>query len=151
MPSQEHAVENILHDLQVKKNHGLILPILEKTMKEFIASLADDLNISAALGVIFDMIREINTLCDAERIGISEAEDVLDFLAKTDEVLGVFSLKNPQAEPIAQELLDALAKREEARVKKDWKVADDCRLFIQSQGYLIKDTPQGPQLKKIRG
>ncbi|HEY2810332.1 MAG TPA: cysteine--tRNA ligase [Rhabdochlamydiaceae bacterium] len=149
IPVKEHAVENILHDLKVKKSHGFIFPILDKTMKEFKLHLADDLNISAALASIFDMVRQVNTLCDEGRIGISEAEDVLDFLGKCDEVLGVLSLI-PQAETIGQELLDALARREKARLEKNWKMADECRLFIQSQGYLIKDTPQGPQLKKVK-
>jgi cysteinyl-tRNA synthetase len=145
--SSTRIVETILQDLTVKKNHGFILPLLEKAMEQFSSHLADDLNISPALAALFDMVREVNTLCDQGKIGISEAEDVLDFLRKIDQVLGVLPL-HLQEESIPVELEEALKKREAARAEKDWKGADACRDLIHSHGYLIEDTPQGPRLKK---
>lgn len=147
MPARSHMVETILHDLKVKKDHGFILPLLERTMDQFVFHLADDLNISPAMASIFDMIREVNGLCDQGKIGISEAEDVLDFLKKIDQVLGVLPFHH-QEEHIPSELEEALKKRETARVEKNWKKADACRDFIQSSGYLIEDTPYGARLKK---
>lgn len=146
---QEHTVNGILHDLKVKKNHGLVLPILQRTMHAFVSHIADDLNISPALASLFDMVREINALCDTDRIGITEAEDILDFLSKIDQVLGILP-KGVQEEQIPQELLDALSRREIARSERNWKMADECRQLIHSQGYLIEDTPQGARLKKAR-
>jgi cysteinyl-tRNA synthetase len=147
LPAQTSMVETILHNLKVKKDHGFILPLLEKTIDQFAAHLADDLNISPALAAIFDMVREVNILCDLGKIGISEAEDVMDFLAKIDQVLGVLPLK-PEEESVPSELEEALKKRETARVEKNWKLADECRDLIQSCGYLIEDTPHGARLKK---
>ena len=146
-PSQTGVVDTILHDLKVKKDHGFILPLLEKTMEQFASNLADDLNISPALASLFDMVREINILCDSGKIGISEAEDVLDFLHKIDQVLGVLPL-HPEEEPIPMELEVALQKRETARSEKNWKAADECRDLIQARGYVIEDTPHGARLKK---
>ncbi len=147
MPSPSNIVSNILKDLKVKKEYGFVLPLLEKTIDQFTASLADDLNISPALASLFDMVREVNILCDQGKIGISEAEDVLDFLKKVDQVLNVLPLQ-PEEEPIPPELEDALKKRETARAEKNWKAADEARDLIQSRGYLIEDTPQGARLKK---
>jgi cysteinyl-tRNA synthetase len=147
LPAQTGIVEMILNDLKVKKDHGFILPLLEKTMDQFAANLADDLNISPALAAIFDMVREVNMLCDQGKIGISEAEDVMDFLAKIDQVLGIFSLQ-PEEELVPPELEEALKKRESARTEKNWKLADEWRDFIQSRGYFIEDTPYGARLKK---
>lgn len=147
MPSPSNIVSNILKDLKVKKDHGFVLPLLEKTIDQFAAALADDLNISPALASLFDMVREVNSLCDQGKIGISEAEDVLDFLKKVDQVLNVLPLQ-PEEEPIPPELEDALKKRETARAEKNWKAADEARDLIQSRGYLIEDTPQGARLKK---
>lgn len=141
------AVETILGDLKIKKDHGFIFPLLQKTMEEFSSHLADDLNISPALAALFDMVREVNSLCDAGKIGISEAEDVLDFLHKIDQVLQVLPLQ-PTEEPIPLELQEALERREAARVEKNWRIADECRDLIQARGYLIEDTPQGARLKK---
>lgn len=147
LSAKSSMVETILHDLKVKKNHGFILPLLEKAMDQFLSGLSDDLNISTSLASVFDMVREVNSLCDQEKIGISEAEDVLDFLHKIDRVLGVLPLQ-PEEERVPPELEDALKKRETARIEKNWKVADECRDLILSRGYLIEDTPHGARLKK---
>jgi cysteinyl-tRNA synthetase len=147
IPSQTNMIDTILHDLKVKKDHGFILPLLNKAIEQFAFNLADDINISAALAAIFDMVREVNSLCDQEKIGILEAEDVLDFLHKIDQVLGVLPLQS-QEELIPAKLEEALERRETARVEKNWKVADECRDFIHSHGYWIEDTPHGARLKK---
>jgi cysteinyl-tRNA synthetase len=139
--------ESPQNNLKVKKDHGCLLPLLENTMEQFAANLADDLNISPALAALFDMVREVNILCDQGKIGISEVEDVLDFLAKADRVLGVLPLK-PEEEVIPLELEEALKKREVARAEKNWKMADEYRDLIQSHGYLIEDAPHGARLKK---
>jgi cysteinyl-tRNA synthetase len=143
----DQVVEKILHGIQEKKSHGLVFPILEKTEEAFATHLADDLNISAALASLFDMIREVNALCDQGKIGIREAEDVLDFLAKIDAVLGVLPLRDEEEE-IPAELEEALQRREKARAEKNWKEADACRDMIHKAGYLIEDTPTGARLKK---
>ncbi len=150
VPAQTHAMESILRDLKIKKNHGFVLPILHKTMDAFLGSLAEDLNISSALAALFEMVREVNGLCDQAKIGISEAEDILDFLKQIDEMLGVLPLEKEE-EQIPEELVQALAKREAARTEKNWQIADECRAFIQSKGYVIEDTPQGARLKKTSG
>lgn len=130
-----------------KMNKALVLPLLEKAMEQFTFHLADDLNISPALAALFELVREINALCDQEKIGVSEAKDILDFLAKIDQVLGVLPL-NQEEEVVPPELEVALKKRESARLEKNWKVADECRDLIYARGYLIEDTPQGARLKK---
>jgi len=145
--ADSHVVDKILHDLKVKKDHGFILPLLVKTMEAFTSHLADDLNISPALAALFDMVREVNSLCDAGQIGISEAEDVLDFLRVIDQVLGVLPLELAKEE-IPAELEEALQEREKARCAKDWKKADYFRDKIHAHGYLIEDTPQGARLKR---
>ena len=98
-------------------------------------------------GRIFLQHEVCERLCDQGKIGISEAEDVLDFLHKIDQVLGVLPLQ-PEEESIPSELLEALEKRERARIQKDWTMADQCRDLIHARGYLIEDTPHGARLKK---
>ena len=124
-----------------------LLPLLEEAKRQFYSYLADDLNISAALAALFDFVREVNTLCDQDEIGLIEAEDILDFLTKIDEVLAVLPLA-PLEETLPEDLLEILSQREQARSERNWKRADECRLFIQSRGYLIEDTPEGARLKK---
>lgn len=144
---QPVVLESILQEIQVKKEHGFILPILKRATEQFDAALSDDLNISQALATVFEMVREVNALCDQGKIGIAEAEDVIDFLLRIDQVLGVLPLGQKEETP-PPELEAALKKRETARAEKNWKAADACRDQILEAGYLIEDTPHGVRLKK---
>jgi cysteinyl-tRNA synthetase len=114
--------------------------------EQFRAALVDDLNISPALAVLFDLLRELNTLCDANCLGRSDAQDVLSLLKKWDAVLGVLPLEGE--EPIPQKLQFLLQQREEARLKKNYSLSDQLRKEIFEQGYAIEDTAAGARLKK---
>lgn len=122
-------------------------PVLVRAYTAFSGSLADDLNTSAALAALFEMVREVNVLSDEGKIGRRDAEKVLSLLKRFNEVLGVLSFEKPIG-AIPRELEEALAQRIEARRQKNWALADQLRDFIANQGYIIEDTAQGARLKK---
>lgn len=120
---------------------------LERADLRFKSALADDLNISVAFAALFDLIRELNALCDEGKMGKKDAQDVLRLLAEWDRVLGVLPLEKKE-EAVPEDLLGFLEKRERARREKNWKVSDQMRDAILERGYLIEDTPTGARLKK---
>ena len=120
---------------------------LETAQKTFSEALADDLNISVALASLFEMVRAVNQLCDEGLVGKEGAQAVLAQLKDFDSVLGIIPLERKDLE-IPAELLEALKKREEARLAKDWALADEQRDLITASGYIIEDTPSGPRLKQ---
>lgn len=120
---------------------------IHTALRLFSESLADDLNISAALAALFDFVREINILCDAHKIHEGDAQHVLAFLKHINSVLGVLSFE-AEAEAIPVDLEEALQKRLQARKDKNWALADTLRDFIHSRGYIIEDTAAGARLKK---
>ncbi len=124
-----------------------VLAVLERADEKFRQEIGDDLNISNALAVLFDLVRELNTACDGGKMGMAEAHRALDLLKKWDAVLGVLPLGETESE-VPQDLQMCLIRREEARRKKNWKLSDEMRDQIQARGYLIEDTPQGARLKK---
>ncbi len=136
-----------LRQIQQATNAGFVEPFLKNAHTLFSEALADDLNISPAFAAVFDLVREINCLCDAGKVGKEEAQKILDLLEQFDQVLGVLPLQT-NSEEISQELQDLLAKREEARSSKNWKAADASRDAILARGYIIEDTPAGARLKK---
>lgn len=121
--------------------------ILKTAEEMFYAHLADDLNISAALAALFELIRQVNTLCDEKKVSLSEAKKIFTFLQKIDTVLGCIFVEE---ESIPEDLQEALRLRQHARREKNWKLADSYRDKIQTRGYCIEDSPQGPRLKKMR-
>lgn len=128
------------------QDSGLVKPVLERTLRAFTEGLADDLNISASLAAIFDMVREINSLSDQHKVGAKEGQDTIALMQRFNSVLGFLKFEKST---IPQELYDALDKRNQARKEKNWALADSLRVFISDRGYAIEDTPQGIRLKKM--
>lgn len=136
-----------LQEIQSPDHGGKVKGALERAYNAFAGALADDLNISLALAGVFELVREVNGFCDEQKISSQEADAVLALLKRFNEVLGLLDFEKQNAD-VPQELEEALAKRIEARAKKDWAMADTLRDFISSRGYVIEDTPQGARLKK---
>lgn len=128
------------------KAFGSLEGALKQAMDDFKAALSDDLNISAALAVLFELVRLVNNLCDQGQVGKPDAMQLLMLLRKWDSVLGFLPMEG-NIISVPKELEEALLRREEARKRKDWKEADAQRDFILASGYLIEDTPHGPKLK----
>ncbi len=124
-----------------------VQPFLDKALKGFKEALSDDLNISGAMASVFDLVREINTLCDHKALSFPQKQKVFKFFQKLDKVLGFLPL-NEKKEVLVHHLEAALQSREKARKEKNWKEADKWRDFLAKEGYLIEDTPEGPRLKK---
>lgn len=120
--------------------------LLEKSDAAFRAALSDDLNISAALATLFDLIRELNTLADAHQLSTADAAQTLHLLHQWNQVLAVLPLE--EAEEIPGDLLEFLQKRDMARREKNFRLSDEMRDAIHARGYLIEDTPAGSRLKK---
>ena len=117
----------------------------EEAEKAFRAGLADDLNISAALAALFDLVRDTNRQLDREQTGGAGAAAVLDVLRRLDAVLGVLDLDTETGIPAA--VSELAAAREAARKSGDFERADSIREALQEQGWLIEDTPEGPRIK----
>lgn len=136
-----------LYEVETVKAGGQISALETEALRGFAEALADDLNISAALASIFDFVREVNCLCDAEQLSREEAQSAIELMKKFDDVLGVLTFEKRE-EVIPEDLQEAFAKRLQARQDKNWKLADELRDFIHQRGYLIEDTPHGARLKK---
>jgi len=121
--------------------------LLEKSDLEFKAALADDINISVALAVVFDLIRELNSWMDEQKLGVNEANQVLALFARWDAVLAIFPLT--PIDKIPSDLQHLLDVREKARREKNFALSDAMRKSIYERGYLIEDTATGARLKKI--
>lgn len=121
--------------------------LIEAARARFKAALADDLNLPLALAALFDSVKEVNRLIDQKKVTAEEGKKVLALFKESDQVLALLPLEEKRALPA--KIKEALKKREEARAQKRWDEADQARHFIEEQGYMIKDTPQGPIVKRV--
>lgn len=117
----------------------------EKAVAAFLAALQDDLNVSAGLGVLFDFLRESNRELDAGAFTAAAARGALEALGKMDEVLAVMEPDASELK-VPEEIQKMADERQAARAAKDWAKADLLRKAIDEAGWIVKDTPKGPQL-----
>jgi cysteinyl-tRNA synthetase len=111
----------------------------------FFTALDDDLNISGAMAVLFETLRESNRSMDEERLTPPQARGLLAWLARVD---GVLALQPDDVAAIPQEVEELLTDRAAARAAKEWKKSDELRDQIAALGWVVKDTKDGQKIIK---
>ena len=106
--------------------------------------MADDFNISGALGVLFDFVHEVNQ----RMAGLSQkdAAVILAYLELLNSVFGI--LAQDDSGSLAADIEAKIARREKARKEKDFARADAIRSELKAQGIILLDTPGGVKWKK---
>lgn len=137
-----------LQEVENPQSGGKTAAILEKTKRAFAEGLADDLNISASLAALFDLVREVNALIDAKHISKTEAQAIVEAFKRFNTVLGVLNFEQ-HVNGVPTDVQEAFEQRLKARQEKRYADSDALRDFIHSKGYVIEDTPQGARLKKV--
>ncbi len=110
----------------------------------FLAALDDDLNISGALGHLFDLVRESNRALDENTLSPAHAAHLAADWARLNRVLAL----EPEAAAIPAEVEALVAQRQAAREAKDWQGSDTLREQIAALGWTVKDTKTGPKLTR---
>lgn len=109
--------------------------------KRFSASMDDDLNVSGALGAVFDFVKEVNPLLDVANLDLNQKNIILASLERANSVFGILLLTRCKLAPEVELLIQ---KREAARESKDWEAADQAREELLRLGVIIHDTSMGP-------
>jgi cysteinyl-tRNA synthetase len=136
-----------LHDTDNKDSKGKVAVLASKLEACFGGSMDDDLDIGTALASLFDFVREINNLLDANMVSKAEAAEVGRLIMQIDAVLGVIGEVKTQ-EVLPAEIDALVQKREEARKAKNWKEADAIRTQLKAMGIVLEDTAQGVRWHK---
>jgi len=133
-----------LADYSGGESNGEATGYIEKVKKGFEEALDDDLNISGALGEIFDFIRDINRLRSENKISVEERDKSLEVMRGFDTVLN-FEIKEQALDAQIEEMIE---KRNEARKNKDYALSDKIRDELLAMGIVLEDTPQGVKWKR---
>jgi len=107
----------------------------------FCDAMDDDLNTADAVSVIFELVREINTVCAEKDVTKAYAVAALAILS---ELCGVLSIGQVEEEKsLDDEIEQLIAQRQAARKAKNWAEADRIRDDLKARGIILEDTPQG--------
>ena len=118
---------------------------VESLPDTFEAALDDDLNISAALGFLFESIRETNRAMDKSELRPATAKSWLSWWDRIDYVLQV---DKEEAAAIPSEIGDIVEARRIARLAKEWQKSDELRDKLASLGWEVRDTKDGQTVTK---
>ncbi len=112
--------------------------------EKFSEALDDDLNISAALGALFELIRDSNRLIDAGSLTAGQASSLLAWRERYETILSF----SADTDTVPDDVLDMLARRAAARARKEWALSDALRDQLLATGWQVKDTKEGQKLSR---
>ncbi len=104
--------------------------------RRFWEAASNDLNIPQGLAVVWEIIK--SNVPDRDKL-----EQLLDF----DQVLGL-DLASVGEVVVPEEVKQLVAQREALRKSGEFVSADEVRLQVEHQGFIIKDTAHGPRTSK---
>lgn len=128
---------------------------LERLYEETLDALCNDLNTSVALAKGFEGTKVI--LRDATHLTHEQGQVARQWLDRINDLLGILRSQYADAatgdrgsaeESAALALMDA---RQKAKSEKDFGLADRLRSEIEAMGYEVRDTPEGPVLRRLSG
>lgn len=131
-------------DRQPNEQERAFMQECDGAKERFVAAMDDDLNTADALGVIFELVREIHRLdvTDVSSEAVRYGKEA--FLGMAD-VLGLLMKQEDDIDPEVQALVD---ERAQARNDKNWKRSDELRDQIKAMGYILEDTAAGQKVRK---
>ncbi len=111
-------------------------------------ALDDDLNISGALGVLFETIRETNRALDVGKLPAEAASSWLQWWERIDRVLAV---SGEETVTLPAEIAALAEARMQARLAKDWRKSDELRDELAARGWEVRDTKDGQKITRRAG
>jgi cysteinyl-tRNA synthetase len=115
--------------------------------EQFEAALDDDLNTSAALAALMELIKESNVALDTGELLEDDRVEINKWIDVVNERLAII----PPMEQLVQsdEEIEALvARRNEAKRNRDYATSDRIRDELLNRGVLIEDTREGTRWRR---
>ena len=119
---------------------------LEVYHQRFLQAVADDLNTPQAIGVLFELTRALNSIDNQDPLAKALYQEILDL----GRILGILRIQTSQWFKIQRirkggsDLSDAeidqlIEERRQARVDKNWTLADEIRDKLQAASIQLED------------
>ena len=121
---------------------------LRQGSSEFEEALDDDLNISGALGSLFETIQETNRALDLDQLDSAAASSWLEWWDRVNSVLALEETKKVSVPPDIADLAEA---RKQARLAKEWRKSDELRDQLADLGWEVRDTKDGQKITRRAG
>ena len=124
---------------------------VRQVSEAFAEHVRSDLNVAAGLGVIFELVRALNSKIDAGELSAGDGEAIRAAFDRFDRVLGVLSLRRAEDRrpPVpVEEIEQLIAARRAARAARNFAEADKIRKDLDARGIVLEDTAAGTRWKR---
>ena len=124
---------------------------LQEAANAFADHVRADLNVAAGLGVVFDLVRALNSRIDAGELHDGDTVAIRETFERFDRVLGIFTLRRREDEepPVpVEEIEQWIRARRAARGARNFAEADKIRKDLDARGILLEDTATGTRWKR---
>lgn len=113
--------------------------IINEYENKFHEAINDDLNMPLAMSIVWEVAKYS-----------VKSKKIADLLLKFDAVLGIkIDELEENNEEIPNDILELVEKRKQARLDKNWELADKLRNEISEKGYNVKDLKDDMIVEKI--
>ncbi|MBQ2872848.1 MAG: cysteine--tRNA ligase [Bacilli bacterium] len=115
--------------------------VYEKYNNNFKEALSDDLNTSNALTVLYDVLK-----------ADTNNSTKLALISSFDKVLSLNLIKKEEEidDDLLKYITDSIEKRKNAKINKDYELADSIRKELLDKGIILKDTREGTTFEVIK-
>jgi len=129
-------------------NEKTFITSLPHYKERFIEAMDDDFNTADAVSVIFELVRESNSITAGDNPSKEFAASTLKMLNELVDVLGLL-YGDEDDKGLDAEIEELINKRQAARSEKKWAEADAIRDKLNEMGITLEDTPQGIKWKRL--
>ncbi|MDR7665525.1 cysteine--tRNA ligase [Methanosarcina sp. Z-7115] len=123
-----------------------VLKALPEIENHFREALEDDFNTPKAVTVFRDLSRTANKYLESGK-NRQVLGKLYSLYRQFSDVLGLFA--EAGKEEIPENVMKLVEEREAARKNKEWAISDAFREKIKSLGYIVQDTKEGQNVKKV--
>lgn len=122
---------------------------INRCKAQFVEAMDDDINTAGAIGALFEMVKAINIATSTGETPATHAiEYALTNLRELGGILGI--LQKERRSSLGSEVEALIAKRNEARKKKDFATADAIRDELAAKNIVLEDTPSGVKWRVVK-
>ncbi len=117
-----------------------------RALARFEEAMDQDLNTSAALAALFDLMKEGNTSLSSSSITKGDARAFKEAIERMNQVLAVFGMGEKLS--LDREVESLIEERIQARARRDFQRADAIRKELEDRGIALEDSPTGTRWRR---